>query len=60
MGTQSRDQYNYFTRCATVSAMIVGEKKIFIYVVSVMIMGGIMIYFGTVHERKEIRNGDGS
>ena len=40
--------------------MIVGEKKIFIYAVSVMIMGGIIIYFGAVHERKEIRNFEGS
>ena len=38
--------------------MIVGEKnKIYLSTVSIMIMGGgIIIYFGTVHERKEMRN----
>ena len=37
------------------------EKNIYLCTVSVMIMGGgIIIYFGTVHERKEMTNGEGS
>ena len=61
MGTRSRGQYNYFKRCSTVGVMIVGKKnKIYLCTVSIMIMGGggIIIYFGTVHERKEMRNGE--
>ena len=37
-----------------------GEKNIYLCTVSVMIKGGIIIYFGTVHERKEMRNVEGS
>ena len=41
--------------------MIDGEEKIFIYVVSVMIIRGIIIYFGySAGKEREMRNSEGS